>query len=388
LLPTGQAILGFCNQGFFHLGRHELPIAIVLTEMDEVTVSFPTAKYIQQQKKISVVALLLAFSMFCMMVMNCERASAASFGRPLVEDGPTKVKVAVYIIDIDDIDNANQSFEANIYIELRWRDPRLAHEHPYEVTMDLKEIWNPRLQFINQQKIWPTLPEMVDVYQDGEVMYQQRVWGTFSQPLELTDFPFDRQTLEIQLGAAGYGPAEVKLVPDPDSRTGVSSQVSLADWDILGWHAETAPFAPSVDEAPFAGYYLKVDTKRRYGYFIMKVIIPLVLIVMMSWVVFWVDPKDSGVQISVAVTAMLTLIAYRFAVGVDLPKVSYLSRLDYFILGSTLLVFASLIEVVFTSTYAKLGELDRAQAIDRWARVAFPVVFLAMSLWSLVFGIH
>jgi hypothetical protein len=108
---------------------------------------------------------------------------------------------------------------------------------------------------------------------------------------------------------------------------------------------------------------------------------------MMSWVVFLIDPKEAGTQINVAITTMLTLIAYRFAVGTDLPKVSYLTRLDYFILVATFLVFASLVEVVVTSGYAKIGELKRARAIDRWARVLFPLTFIAVCLQSFIFGI-
>jgi len=104
----------------------------------------------------------------------------------------------------------------------------------------------------------------------------------------------------------------------------------------------------------------------------------------MSWIVFWIDPKESGSQISVAITAMLTLIAYRFAVGSDLPKVSYLPRLDYFILGSTILVFASLLEVVITSSYARTGRLERARAIDRWSSWLFPAIFLLFSVQALL----
>ena len=104
----------------------------------------------------------------------------------------------------------------------------------------------------------------------------------------------------------------------------------------------------------------------------------------MSWIVFWIDPKESDSQISVAITAMLTLIAYRFAVGSDLPKVSYLPRLDYFILGSTILVFASLLEVVITSSYARTGRLERARAIDRWSSWLFPAIFLLFSVQALL----
>jgi hypothetical protein len=42
-----------------------------------------------------------------------------------------------------------------------------------------------------------------------------------------------------------------------------------------------------------------------------------------------------------AATSMLTLIAYRFAVDSQLPALPYMTRLDAFILTSTLLVFFS-----------------------------------------------
>jgi hypothetical protein len=136
-----------------------------------------------------------------------------------------------------------------------------------------------------------------------------------------------------------------------------------------------------------AGFALSLEAKRKVGYFIIKVIIPLMFIVAMSWVVFWIDPRESGTQISVAITTMLTLIAYRFAVGTSLPKVSYLTRLDYFILAATVLIFASLIEVVTTSFYAKGNNLARAQAIDHWSRWLFPAVFVLVVLGTLVFRV-
>ncbi len=319
------------------------------------------------------------------LTMSATSATAVYFGRPLAAEGPTEVSVAIFVLDVDEVDNVSQSFDANVYIELHWRDPNLVHDHPNEIMRGLHDVWNPQIQFINQQKIWQTLPESVEIFPNGEVVYRQRVWGAFSQPLKLEDFPFDRQKFTIQLGSAGYSPQEVKLVPDQGSRTGIASKFSLVDWEILGWKVDIAPFAPSLEEDAFAGFSLSIEAKRKYGYFIIKVILPLFLIVMMSWVVFWIDPKESGTQISVAITTMLTLIAYRFAVGSDIPKVSYLSRLDYFILGATLLVFASLIEVVVTSTYAKIGKLDRARSIDRWARILFPVIFVLIAFESLIF---
>jgi len=319
------------------------------------------------------------------LIMLASPSTANDLGRPQGEKGSTRVHVAIFILDVDEVNNVSQTFDANVYFELHWQDPRLAHDSPNETSRSLSEVWHPRIQFINQQKIWPTFPKIVDISPGGEVIYKQRVWGTFSQPLELKDFPFDQQIFMIQLASVGYSPQEIELVNDSSSRTGIASRFSLIDWDILDWDLTFEPFKPSLGEEDIAGAKFSIKAQRQYGYFIVKVIIPLFLIVMMSWIVFWIDPKESGTQINVAITTMLTLIAYRFAVGSDIPKVSYLTRIDYFILAATFLVFASLIEVVVTSTYARVGNLNRARMIDRWARILFPTTFILMAFESLIF---
>ena len=55
---------------------------------------------------------------------------------------------------------------------------------------------------------------------------------------------------------------------------------------------------------------LEFEAHRLLGFYIWKVMIPLVLIVFMSWTVFWIDPVHVAAQIGVATTSMLTFIAY------------------------------------------------------------------------------
>ncbi|MBD3871389.1 MAG: hypothetical protein IFK91_00530, partial [Acidobacteria bacterium] len=106
------------------------------------------------------------------------------------------------------------------------------------------------------------------------------------------------------------------------------------------------------------------------------------IIVFMSWVVFWIGAEHVGPRLSVAVTSMLTLVAYRFLLGQNLPPVSYLTRLDYFLLGSTILVFVALIQVALTGTMNGKGRADRAQTVNRISRLTFPVAFAALLVWS------
>ena len=68
--------------------------------------------------------------------------------------------------------------------------------------------------------------------------------------------------------------------------------------------------------------------------------------------VFWIDPKQIAPQIGLAATSMLTLIAFQFAFIGLLPRISYLTRADRFILSSSVLVFIALVEAVTASTLA------------------------------------
>jgi len=134
-------------------------------------------------------------------------ATAQSQMRPT--EGPTPVSIAVFVSDVDEVDSASQSFVASVYYEIAWRDPRLAHDVDEIWTRPVQSIWNPRLQVVNQQRVLPTFPETVDIEPDGRVTFRQRIWGSFSQPLDLRDFPFDRQSFEVTFVASGYTPAEV-----------------------------------------------------------------------------------------------------------------------------------------------------------------------------------
>jgi hypothetical protein len=320
-------------------------------------------------------SLWLAFS------LAFHTTALADTGRPNREAGPTKVTVAAIILDINRINGADQTFDANFFYMLSWSDPRLAHDQERK-SMPLNEVWHPRIQILNQQKVWPTFPEVVSIAPDGQVVYRQRVWGTFSQPLNLRDFPFDRQNLSIQLVTAGYTPNDLEIVIDPRSQ--MSERLSLPDWDIVEWSVDATTIKP-IPNLPIelAGVVFSFQAERREQYFIYQVIVPLILIVAMSWIVFWIDPKESGTQIYVAITTMLTLIAYRLAVGRDLPKVDYMTRLDFFILGATVLIYATLLQAVITTSMAKSGKLFEAREIDLWCRWLFPGGFIVLALESL-----
>ena len=307
--------------------------------------------------------------------------------RPNADAGPTQVSVGIWVVDINSIDSAQQSFVADVAVVLRWKDSRLAHTSGGVVHYGLEQIWHPRVVIVNEtNSVIRRLPETFDVEADGTVLYRQRYVGSFTQPLRLQSFPFDKQDFRVHLVAIRYSPNEVKFVPDQGwvdaglkQAGGIAQSITLPDWTVDKWDIKTLPYtlAPGLK---YSGYVFDFTASRNVEHYILKVILPLILIVMMSWAVFWIDPATSNSQISIAVTSMLTLIAYRFAVDSQLPRLPYMTRLDGLFLTSTLLVFFSLIEVVVTTILENNQQGERAKKIDRYCRVIFPVIFAITSV--------
>jgi hypothetical protein len=295
---------------------------------------------------------------------------------------PETVFVTVGILDVDAISSAAQSFTVNIFVQFRWYDPALAHAGPGKLRMNLTEINAPRFLLVNRQRTWSTLLNVVDISPAGEAVYRMRLWGDFSQPLRLHDFPFDTHEFSIPVIALGFDGTPVALEPDPDTASFIASNLSVADWRVSEWSGKADQIELVRGEVD-KGYVFTFRAERIYNHYVIKFIVPLILIVMMSWIVFWIDPKESGSQLSVAVTAALTLIAYHIALAGKLPDIPYLTRMDMFLFGSTLMVFSALLEVVITSRMAAHGRLRRARWLDLACRVLFPVGYVVIAGWAL-----
>jgi hypothetical protein len=144
------------------------------------------------------------------------------------------------------------------------------------------------------------------------------------------------------------------------------------------------PFEP-IQEVRAAGFAFEFIARRYFPYYLWQVIVPLAVIVGMSWAAFWIDPSQTRAQIGLAGSAILSLIAYRFVLANLLPRLPYMTRMDYLTLGGTLLVFLALVEVIVTSTLAHKNRNKAARGIDRVSRLAFPTVFVLLFVWSMFF---
>jgi len=324
--------------------------------------------------------LLVLFALSTRLALGSE--APALIDRPNADSGPTQISVGIWVADISNIDSVQQDFTAELAVVLRWKDSRLAHTGKGIVRYPLEQIWHPRISIVNEtNSVSRKFPDSVEVEPDGTVTSRQRYAGAFTQPLRLQSFPFDRQTFRVQLVAVRYQSNEVMFVPDQiwiqdglKGAGGISPSVTLPDWTIEKWEVKPLVYALA-PRHQYSSYAFEFTAARNVSHYILKVMFPLVLIVIMSWAVFWMDPIHSNAQINIAITSMLTLIAYRFATDNQLPRLPYMTRLDAFILMGTVLIFFSLIEVITTTILETNHRAPLAKTIDRCCRLIFPAIF-------------
>jgi hypothetical protein len=330
--------------------------------------------------------LLLSSALPAMAIQgDCSVPPELTLTRPDPDGVPTEMAVGAYLVDLQGIDDAQQTFSADFFFVMTWRDERLLNVEGRSLAgclLPIEAIWAPRVLIMNERAANKSFEDRVYVGPDGHLEYSQRFQGVFTNRLDLRDFPLDRQTLSIRVVLGRTRAEDVTFLLD--ERTGRAEEFSIADWTVTADSVEYEAFRLPTAEQRYPQVTFRLEVRRNRAYYAQKLFLPLILIVCMSWAVFWIDPKLVPPQIGISTSAVLTLIAFLFSLAYTLPRLSYLTRADRFVMGATVLVFFAFGEALLSTGLAGRGREETALRIDRLSRLVFPAIFGAILLYSLV----
>ena len=92
---------------------------------------------------------------------------------------------------------------------------------------------------------------------------------------------------------------------------------------------------------------ITIEIKRQQGFYILQVYVPCIILVFLSWIIFFMNPDQIGDRLAIGVTLILTMIFLLGYVNGSLPKVSYIKAIDWYMISALLLISMSLVETVF-----------------------------------------
>ncbi|VVC43650.1 Hypothetical protein CINCED_3A020704 [Cinara cedri] len=217
---------------------------------------------------------------------------------------------------------------------------------------------------------------LVTVQPDGTVLYSARLKVSLLCMMNLQKFPFDEQTCPLILESWTYNNTHLELVWEHDSPAVLNSNLRMTEYNLVSiWTNETVseyalipastndndnkngdiPESENVHYyGKFAGNYSQLvvnfELEREVGHYIMDYYVPSIMLVVVSWVSFWLDPNAVPGRTTLGTSTMLTFITLSRNTGSSLPKVSYIKATEIWFIVCTAFIFGSLVEFAFVNT--------------------------------------
>ena len=119
---------------------------------------------------------------------------------------------------------------------------------------------------------------------------------------------------------------------------------------------------------------IDIEVERNTNYFIFKIIIPVFLILSIAWSVMWIPPNQVESRLTTSIVALLALIAYNFVFNEDIPKLSYLTSLDRYILLSYLFCAIPTFLTIYFSRLTK-KDYNIALSVNKKSRLIGLVIY-------------
>ncbi|XP_032807951.1 gamma-aminobutyric acid receptor subunit pi-like isoform X2 [Petromyzon marinus] len=225
--------------------------------------------------------------------------------RPSFDNGPVAIGMSLDIASIDTISEINMDYTATIFLRQRWQDERLCFEGNKSLSLDgrlVELLWVPDTFIVDSKRSFlhdiTVENRLIRIFPNGTVLYALRITTTVACNMDLTKYPMDKQTCTLQLESCQYP----KLV-----------------------------------------FHFKL--RRNILYFILETYIPSVLLVVLSWVSFWISQSSVPARICIGVTTVLTMTTLMMGARTSLPNANcFIKAIDVYLGICFSFIFGALVE--------------------------------------------
>ena len=289
-------------------------------------------------------------------------------GAPLILQ-PIKVGVGLEMDQITEVNQKGENFGVVATLFLTWEDPdfafnpdtchcdrKLFTSAPFEAYLTEHGLGWPRFLVYNQQgKRW-SQEQFYAVYPQGEVHYFER-------------FSFDSQEFFIRLVCVF--PEENYVFENLPEMTQVGRQLGEEEWYIT--HHDTSISSFSFGGHKYSQFSFRFLAQRHLSYYIFRIFIPLLLIISVSWVTFFL--KDYARRVDISGANLLVFIAFNFTLGSDLPRLGYLTFLDAVLIIAFIVTALTVICNVALKRWDTTGKKEMIEKIDTYILWGYPIFY-------------
>lgn len=312
--------------------------------------------------------------------------TAAPGGRPVVR-APPRVKVGIRLHQITSVDQRAENFGAVAVLRMEWQDDELAFDPsacrcPYRTFRDdefadyaaEQSLRWPAFTIFNQQGNRWVQGRYVLVWPDGRALYHERFSATLQAPdFDFRRFPFDHQRFYIRVDS--MYPSDTFVFEPLADFSGLGDQLGEEEWKVVAFDATVAETTAST-RLPASRFSFGMTAERHLEYYIFRILLPLTLILVVSWITFFMG--DLGKRVDVASANLLLFVAFNFVVASDLPRLGYLTLMDTFIVSGFVATSLVVVMNVLLKRAEVTGRASVVQRIDPYMLWLYPLLFAGL----------
>jgi hypothetical protein len=269
------------------------------------------------------------------------------------QSGQQKVLISLMLTDLEHIDTKNQTFDAEFYLWLKWKEGRPGKNIEYMNATDFKNIF-------------------YDEWADSLQRVSAKVRGTFRSRFDVEKYPFDKQVLKIRISDYDWN-FDSLMYEVETSKIGISKDVFDGEWDIklLGATA-TKEF---ISEDYFSVFEFAVEIQRKSFSVFIKIIIPLFIIMAIAFINLFVPRDQIEAGTGLAISSLLSIIALHFSIAAQLPEVNYPTKVDILFIVS---FFFNLLLIIWVVVGYNLHVGEKKHLIDKinkFIKTLLPLIY-------------
>lgn len=254
-----------------------------------------------------------------------------------------------------------------------WTDDRLAFGklNQYKnyglnsITLTEQErLWKPDLFFRNEKEghfhkiIMPNV--LLRIKGEGQVLYSIRISLVLACPMDLKYYPLDKQNCTIEMASYGYLDEDLKFIWKEENPVQIAKPLNLPRFTLETY--DTAYCTSRTNTGAYSCLRIDLIFKREFSYYLIQIYIPCCMLVIVSWVSFWLDPNAIPARVSLGVTTLLTMATQISGINASLPPVSYTKAIDVWTGVCLTFVFGALLEFALVN-YASRSDQHKREML-------------------------
>ena len=227
---------------------------------------------------------------------------------------------------------------------------------------------------------------------DNELNIEYILTGNyvFNTDFEYQNFPFDRQKVKFELVnffdlSSGILDTSLRTLSRLEE---FKEKNNINGWDIIDAKVYHNVYKDPTVIEPSDVLTIELLLERQHGYYIYKVILPIIIILMVCWSSTYVVPRELESKLTITIVCLLSLIAYNFIIDKEIPKLEYLTTIDWIILLSYFYAAMPNILSIYTFNLYKSKKTNRLNKVNFYSKRYGPLSYLILVLFIIMINVN